>query len=337
MDSDARTQFEKPAGTLEEQVRNNPKFAQRVREVEAMSGIKVSDEVEEDEGWALVAPADSGLAHEDGINPVAAVLLALWYSVAAAGAMARGFAYLHEDSPSSYAFVNNLMWCAGIAIGIGLAAFLARSARWIVGVLSSVILSSLMLCLLFISEAGEVVDVNIFGFRPTMVQFLVGLATVTLLCGLVGTAVGVSFRQDEAAKEAVLGIRHRHWFWLWLALYAWVAIVPTAIYYVWLEVVSAFYVLIHPSLWFAEAWGVTWTTSFAFMGFSALFYGIDLSLKSVSAARSGTDSTIRRVGLFLLGTLILVGPLANILFRIGIHSLKHLPDGITANPWWVLR
>jgi hypothetical protein len=116
-----------------------------------------------------------------------------------------------------------------------------------------------------------------------------------------------------------------------------VAIVPTALYYVWLEMVSAVYVVVHPSLWLAEAWGVGWTTMFGVWGFAALFYGIELSLTNLSPTKSEGRSWGKRFGLFLLGTFVLAGPVANILFRIAIHSLKHLPDGIIINPWWILR
>jgi hypothetical protein len=106
----------------------------------------------------------------------------------------------------------------------------------------------------------------------------------------------------------------------------------------WLELISTGYVLIHPSLWFSDAWTEGWTISFGFGGVAALMYGVEMSLKNVSLTQSAGISTGKRVGSFLLGTLILGGgPVSNILFRIAIHSLKHLPDGITENPWWVLR
>jgi hypothetical protein len=122
-----------------------------------------------------------------------------------------------------------------------------------------------------------------------------------------------------------------------LAVYAWVAILPTGIYYFWLEIISSGYVLIHPSLWLSEAWTEGWTLTFGFAGYAATIYGVQISIFNVSAACSSEVRTRKRVLQFLLGTLILAGPVANILFRIAIHSLKHLPDGITTNPWWILR
>jgi hypothetical protein len=272
-----------------------------------------------------------------GLHPVAAVGMALWYALAAGGAMSTGFAYLYEHSKNDYSLTQNSMWIVGMGIGIALTACLARNSRWTVGAVSASIMSCMLLSLLFFIPSDQPGQVSVLRFTPSASNFMVGVAILTLLSGLLGTSLGIAMRADESFANAILGIRHRHWFWLWLPLYAWVAIFPTAIYYVWLEVISTGYVLIHPSLWFDEAWTEGWTITFGFAGFAALVYGIGLSLDSVSSARSTNVRTRTRVFRFLLGTLVMVGPVANVLFRIAIHSLKHLPDGITANPWWVLR
>jgi len=161
---------------------------------------------------------------------------------------------------------------------------------------------------------------------------------LTMISGLAGTAVGISARNNESYEGTLLlDIRSRHWFWLWLAFYAWVVEIPTGIYYVWLEVISTGYVLIHPSLWFHDAWTEGWTVSFGIAGVTALVYGINMSIESVSVWGRANMRSGKRVFRFLLGTLIMAGPVANFLFLIAIHSLKHLPDGITQNPWWILR
>ena len=279
----------------------------------------------------------SAPSNTDGLHPTIAILVALWYSLTAAGAMSTGFAFLYEGSQNDYYLAQNLMWTAGIGIGIAVAVCLARNAHFIVGATSSVIMSGLLLSLLLLIPNDEMTTVSLFGYRPSGPQFLVGIAILTLLSGLLGTAAGKALRSDESLASPLLGIRHRHWFWLWLALYAWVAILPTGVYYLWLEVISSGYVLIHPSLWFNDAWTEGWTLSFGFAGFGAAFYGINMSIQNVSSTGNSNVRTRKRVLKFLLGTLIMAGPVANILFRVAIHSLKHLPDGITANPWWILR
>jgi hypothetical protein len=272
-----------------------------------------------------------------GLNPIAAVLVALWYSLTAAGAMSSGFHFLYEHSQNDYFLAQNLMWTVGIGIGIAIAVCLARSSAALVGGISSLLMSGLLLSLLLLGAGEGGSDVSILGFRPSPTQFLVAIAALTLLSGLLGTIAGKAMRDDESLAGPILGIRGGHWFWLWLAVYAWVAILPTGIYYFWLEIISTGYVLIHPSLWLGEAWTEGWTLTFGFMGLAATVYGVQTSIFNVSAACSSEVRTRKRVLQFLLGTLILAGPVANILFRIAIHSLKHLPDGITNNPWWILR
>jgi hypothetical protein len=272
-----------------------------------------------------------------GLHPAAAVVMALWYGLVAGGAMSKGFAYLYENSKNDYPLAQNSMWIVGIGIGVALAACLARNSLWTVGAVSSSIMFCLLLSLLLLIPSDQPGQVSVLGFTPSASNFMIGVGILTLFSGLLGTSLGIAMRADETWAGTILGIRGRHWFWLWLPLYAWVAIFPTAIYYVWLEVISTGYVLIHPSLWFDEAWTDGWTITFGFAGFAAVIYGIGLSLDSVSSTRSTNVRTRTRVLRFILGTLVMVGPVANILFRIAIHSLKHLPDGITANPWWVLR
>ncbi len=288
------------------------------------------DEAEERVTIALDSPAG-------GVHPAAALVIALWYSFTASSAMSKGFHFIYEHGQNDYYLAQNLMWIAGIGIGVGLAVYLSRSSRLAVGVIASVIMSGLLLLLLIWVPSDDASNVSLFGFIPSATQFVTAIAVLTLASGLIGTAVGVSARTDEPLDRILLGIRHRHWFWLWLAFYAWVVIVPTGIYYVWLELISTGYVLIHPSLWFSDAWTEGWTVSFGIAGFAALLYGVNTSIKGVSAKCSANMRTRKRVFKFLLGTLIMAGPVANILFLIAISSLKHLPDGITSNPWWILH
>ncbi len=176
-----------------------------------------------------------------GLNPIAAVFVALWYSLTAAGAMSSGFHFLYEHSQNDYFLAQNLMWTVGIGIGIAIAVCLARSSHLLVGGISSLLMSGLLLSLLLLGAGNGNSEVSLFGFRPSQTQFLVAIAVLMLLSGLLGTASGKAMRDDESLAGPILGIRGGHWFWLWLAVYAWVAIFPTGIYYLWLEIISSGY------------------------------------------------------------------------------------------------
>jgi hypothetical protein len=272
-----------------------------------------------------------------GLNPITALCFAFWYSLIAAAAMSSGFAFLYKGSKHNYYLTQNLMWVLGIGLGIAIAVCLARRSRFLVGATASVLMAGLLLSLLYLIGWQADSGVSIFGFQPSEAQLVTATAGLTLVSGLLGTMIGNAVRRNETLAGPLLGIRKRHWFWLWLAVYAWVAILPTGIYYIWLEFISTRYVLIHPSLWLGGTWTVGWALTIGFAGIAAMIYGIQISIINVSAAYSSQVRTRKRVLYFLLGTLILAGPVANILFRIAIHSLTHLPDGITANPWWIMR
>ena len=48
-----------------------------------------------------------------GLNPIAAVFVAFWYSFTAAAAMSNGFAYLYKGSGHTYEFARHLMGSCG--------------------------------------------------------------------------------------------------------------------------------------------------------------------------------------------------------------------------------
>ena len=288
-------------------------------------------------GTTLFEEEDSFIPTLDGVHPIVAIVIGLWYSLIAAGAMSSGFAYLHKGSEGSYWLVQTLMWTVGIGIGVSFGVCLSRSLQRAVGIVCSLALSAILMSLLLLHPSDDDYDLSLSGHRLSVTQILFGIAFATLFFGLVGTSAGKAVRADKVFHESLLGIRRVHWWWLWIALYCWVAIVPTAAYYFWLEIISTGYVLIHPKLWFSDAWTEGWTLTFGLGGIWASLYGIGTSVEMVSARASGGTRTTKRVLMFLLGTLILVGPVANILFRFAINSLEHLPDGISANPWWILR
>lgn len=300
---------------------------------ESISGTTTGFELE-DSSPLTTSLTESGPV---GLSPVAAFLVAVWYSITAAAAMSKGFAYLHPRTEDRYSLVQITMWAAGIGIGTWFAVLLAKTRQLMVGVSSALALSGLLLAILFLVPGEQASGISIFGHSLSFLQILVAYAVLVFTTGLIGTAAGRATKDNVLPSEPLFGIRHRHFFWLWLAVYAWVSVVPTAVYYVWLATISYGYTLIHPSLWLREAWTGTWTLTFGLWGICALGFGIDISLRNASIIETGFRPTWKRVLLFLMGTLILAGPITNLLLRIAIHSLKHLPDGITPNPWWVLR
>jgi hypothetical protein len=216
-----------PKRTLEEQMRDDPEFAKTVHKLEAKYGGKISDQLIDSadepisdapsasisgDAWLNACQDEQPAVDGQGLNPVAAILLALWYSLAAAGAMSMGFGYLHQGSPDSYLLVQNFMWCAGIGIGVAFGVCLARSHRRTVGAVSSAVLSALLLCLLFLNLDGQASDIHIFNFRPSIAEFVIATAALTLLCGLLGTALGKEARGERDIADALLAVRLRHWY-----------------------------------------------------------------------------------------------------------------------------
>jgi hypothetical protein len=189
-------------------------------------------------GTAPLEWEDSLPSTRDGVLPVVAIIIGLWYSVVAAGAMSAGFAYLHKGSEGSYRLVQTLLWTVGIGIGVAFGVCLSRSLQKTVGIVCSLALSGILMSLLLLHPSDDDLELSLFEHSFSVTQILIGIAVATLFFGLVGTFVGRAVRADAVFHESLLGIRHGHWWWLWIALYAWVVIVPTAAYYFWLERVS---------------------------------------------------------------------------------------------------
>jgi hypothetical protein len=271
----------------------------------------------------------------DGLHPTLAVLVALWYSFTTAAAMSMGFAYLYKGSRNDYPLAQDFVSTIGFGIGIAWAVYLARRFRFVVGAVSSVVMSVLFL-FAFLAIQRYAPEVPIFGETSAAMFLTLGIPACILLFGILGTMVGGSLRNNQSLSNNLLRVRHVHLWWLWLALYVWAAILPPGLYYLWLEVIGSGYVIIHPSLWFRYALMEIWMVPLGGAGFGALSYGIDISIRNVSE-NSANVPRWKRVLFFLMGTLIIAGPVANVPFRIAIHVLSHLADGIAANPWWVLR
>ena len=277
------------------------------------------------------------LATPQGLNPIAAIFVALWYSFACSAAMSSGFGHIPGVSKHGHNLAKDVMCAFGFGLGIGIGTYSARNLRIWVGSICSVLISGLLLLPVLFSWSNGASDVSLLGFRPSEIQLESVIAALALLLGFIGTATGKAVNGHEFLGNATLGIRRGHWLWLWMAVWAWVYMLPLSIYYVWLEIVSTAFSLIHPSLLFNEVWTEGRTFTFGVLGFFAMIHGIKISILNVSAGYSSHVPIRKRVLRFLLGTLVFTGAMAGFFFVFAIDTLRELPNGITSNPWWILR
>ena len=127
-------------------------------------------------------------------------------------------------------------------------------------------------------------------------------------------------------------------FFLKASMAAWVCMVPMAGYYLWLEIVTSGYSLVHPSLWFNPAWDKDWGFGFVpgIAGIAVLFMGIAISIEAISSRTPEDRSRKGRAAEFFLGTVILVSLVAPFLLNWSIASLKELPMPNGGHAWWIL-
>lgn len=264
----------------------------------------------------------------------AAFLLGAWYSIVFAVAMSAGVKFLHPGTPLAHGVLQSLAWAIGSGIAIALASRLAKTRRLAVGVSTSCVSASVWIALLFLSRDDldqSVVEVG-FGHSVSMELYLIGFSVLTLLVGLVSSLLGAASRDDDDLTGQLLAVPSRHWFWLWMAGSLWVSMLPIAAYYLWLQFATALYSIIHPFLWFREG-----TDLFlGFLGITALFIGIEISLKAVSDKKSFGGAVWKRVLVFLAGTLILASVFAPLLLNMDIDRMKDMPASLGSRPWWIL-
>jgi hypothetical protein len=154
------------------------------------------------------------------------------------------------------------------------------------------------LLFLFRDDLDEAVVEVAFGHSISIGLYLIGFSLLTLTVGFVSSFLGATSREDEELTAQLLVVPSRHWLWLWTAGSLWIGMLPIVAYYIWLQFATAFYSIIHPSLWFQEGTDLFLGS----LGIAALFIGIDISLKAVSDKRSYGAVVWKRVLTFLAGS-----------------------------------
>lgn len=264
----------------------------------------------------------------------AAFLLGAWYSIILASAMSTGVKYLHPETPSAHGILQSFAWAIGSGIAIALASRLSKTHRLAVGICSSFVSASVWIALLFLfrDELDQAVVEVAFGHSISMGLYLIGFSLLTLIAGFVSSFLGATSREDEELTAQLLMVPSRHWLWLWMAGSLWIGMLPIVAYYIWLQFATAFYSIIHPSLWFQEGTDLFLGS----LGIAALFIGIDISLKAVSDRRSYGGVVWKRVLTFLAGTVVLASVVAPVLLNIDINRMKDMPASLGSHPWWIL-
>jgi hypothetical protein len=263
-----------------------------------------------------------------------AFLFGAWYSIILASAMSAGVKYLHPETPDSHGILQSVAWALGSGIAIALASRLSKDHRLAVGVCSTLVSVSVWIAFLYFlrTDLDKSTGESILGHPLSVGNYLIILSLLILIVGLASSFLGASSRNDEELTAQVLLVPSCHWLWLWIAGFAWVSMLPIAAYYIWLQIATGLYSVIHPSLWFQVGSGLF----FGFLGIAALFKGIEVSLKAVSDKNSYGGVIWKRVLTFLLGTLVLASLVAPFLLNLDIDRMKEMPASLGAHPWWVL-
>jgi hypothetical protein len=268
------------------------------------------------------------------MHPVTAFFFGAWYSVILASAMSAGVKYLHPDTPSAHGVLQSLAWALGSGIAIAIASRLSRSHKLAVGIASSLVSASVWIAFLFFlrDNLDETTGESIFGQPLSLKTYFIGFALLILIVGFISSFLGANSRNDEELTAHLHLVPSGHWFWLWIAGFAWVSTFPIIAYYFWLQIATALYSIIHPSLWFQDVSGLF----FGIIGILALFKGIEISLRAVSDKSSYGAVVWKRVSMFLIGTVLLASLVSPILLNFDINRMKDMPASLGAHPWWVL-
>lgn len=286
-------------------------------------------------GYAEGFEATEGFpAPRSPLSPFSAIAAGAWYGLVFASAMSLGLDYV-STSHDTHPYLSSLASALGAGMGAGLCSLLARKWKMVIALLATVPCAAIWLVV--INLGNRKLDPVLFEWRPSAFWVGVTFTALTLLCGAAGGVIGAQEITPDGFGEQLLNVRPRHWLWLWIAAGSWVSMIPVVAYYLWLELATSGYVLIHPSLWFNASWDkdVAFGLMPGIIGIAGLAYGIDLSLRSVAPPKKG-ESTKRRVGMFLLGTVVLATVVASFFLNWGIAHLKDMPLMKNSAGWWIL-
>jgi len=271
------------------------------------------------------------------MHAAAAFALGAWYSVLFVFAMSLGVRYLHPETPDSHRILQSVAWPLGSGFAAALASRLSSTYRLVVGVGSTLVSVGVWITFLYLVRGNlrhlnELTDESMFGYPLSIGSYLFGLSSLIVIVGLASSYLGAKSRNDEELTGLLFLVPSRHWLWLWIAVIVWLGMLPMVGYYVWLQVATGLFLLIHPSLWFQDAFDVF----FSSLGIAALFKGIEISLRAVSDKNSYGGVVWKRVLMFVTGTVVLTSVVSPLLLNLDIDRMKNMPASLGAHPWWIL-
>jgi hypothetical protein len=281
-----------------------------------------------------------GFEHRDEHVPtarmsfLAAFFLGCWYSIILGAAMSAGVKYLHPETPAAHGVLQSFAWAIGSGIAVILASRLSHTRKLAVGLACTFVSAAVWLGLLYLlrDDVDQAVGETLFGHSISLQSYLLGFACLIMLVGVFCAFLGSTSRNDEEVTAPLFAISGGHWLWLWIAAFGWVSTIPIILYYVWLQIATAIFSLIHPSLWFQVGSGLF----FGFLGIVAFFKGIEISLRSVSESSAYGGTIVKRTLMFVVGTVLLVCLVSPFLLNLDISRMKEMPESVGAHPWFIL-
>ena len=257
-----------------------------------------------------------------GMHFSAAFLFGAWYSIVFSCAMSFGVKSLNPESPDAHWILQSVAWALGAGFAIALASNVSQTYRLLVGVGSTLVSVAFWIALVFFLR----------GYFHPPDQLIGGLAALILIVGLAGSYLGASLPRGEGLAGLLLLVHPRHFLWLWVALWFWVSVLPMVGYYFWLQVSTGLFSLIHPSLWFSDAFDL----ALGYAGIFALLKGVEIALRSLINRTSYGGTVWKRTLMFLFAFFVLTSYVAPKLLDADIGGLKKVPTEFGVRPWWVL-
>ena len=167
--------------------------------------------------------------------------------------MSAGSVVFFIETPDLHGILQSLAWALGSGIAIALASRLSEKHRLAVGIsLDTCIRFSLDSAVVLLNEVNlhQSTGDSLWGHPLSVEDYFIVLTSLILIVGLIEFVLGATSRNNGGLMAHLLLVPPRHWLWLWIAGFAWVSMLPNVAYYVWLQLATALYAVIHPSLWF---------------------------------------------------------------------------------------
>lgn len=275
----------------------------------------------------------AGSDRANGLSPSAALMLGAWYSIVFGIGAGLGANALDPTGAERNGILWSVAYASGAGFGISLASALSRSRRFAVGACVSVLTAALwLLPLVFLRDhLGDPIGKPVFGQPLSLRFYSLGQIILVLGIGIPASLVVSRISEGQNTLAMLRAVRPSHWLWLWLVGTYWMADLPLVGYAAWVLVATAFYAVVHPSLWVgsgeALAVGLTGTSLFCL--------GVDASLKAVADRTSYGGRRLNRVLVFLAAGLLIAPPITRVMLNMEIAVVKADVSRIENRPWWV--